>query len=443
MRGRIETWKTPCYFALFLLLGLLLAGSRLASQTPKQTGDEDFRFRPDHERESLGEDSAYRKFQKQEGIPTQGGFAVNVYDVKLGPWKRQGPGVTGAYVDLDGAGAIVNLAVTEIAVGTQTRPERHLFEENLIVLRGEGEVHIWQSDPAKKVVVPFRRGTVVSPPLNTWHEFVNKGKVPARMAAVTELPLKLDIFRNPDFIFNNNYNFTDRYNGQANYFDPENSIDYSPKLAHSFSIVNLIRDAWTWRLFHAGQGYGDIDRHFLMSDNSMSGNIESWPVGAYERAHAHGPGASIIHLGGPGYTLLWPQALGTTPWKNGKGDKVTRVDWKEGTFLIPPIHWYHQHFSTGPANAKFIRLGGFQNNEKYRITTTVMQGGDEGHLILFRDEDPYVRQLFEKEVANAGARVLMPPMKELIVYEKDCKSDQPGSMPDCGRIPAVVGNTVR
>jgi quercetin dioxygenase-like cupin family protein len=451
MRGNTGTWKIPFCVALVVSVGFLIAGSQLSSQTPGKGADDDFRFRPDHEREALGGQSAYRKFQQQEGIPVHQGFAINVYTVKIGPWKRMGQGVSGAYVDLDGAGGIVNLTVTEIAPGAQTRPEKHLFEEQVIIVRGEGEFHLWQTDPAKKVVVPWRRGSLFAPPLNTWHQFINKGKEPVRMAAVTDLPLKLDIFRNPDFVFNNNYNFTDRYNGQPDYFDPEKSIDYSPKTAHSLSIVNLVRDAWTWRLFHAGQGYGDIDRHFLLSDNSMTGHIEAWPVGAYQRAHRHGPGASIVHMGGPGYTLLWPMSLGTTPWKDGRGAKVVREDWKEGTFLIPPINWYHQHFAIGPANAKFIMLGSGPSNEKYRITTRVLRGEDVGHMILFKDEDPYVRQLFEKEVAKSGAKVLMPPVKELIVMERDsierdikagmdCNGAQ---QPQCARIPLVVGNTTK
>lgn len=44
---------------------------------------------------------------------------------------------------------------------------------------------------------------------------------------------------------------------------------------------------------------------------------------------------------------------------------------------------------------------------------------------------------------QARGKVLMPPMKELIAYEKDCKSDQPGANPECGRIPVVAGNTVK
>ena len=440
MRGRTGTWKTLCYFALFLSVGVLMAGSRLSSQAPGQTRDEDFRFRPDHERENLnvrgerGYQSPYRRFQAQEGIPVHTGFAVNLYTVKMAPWKRQGPGVTGSYVNLDGAAGLVDIMVWEMAVGAQTRPERHLFEEQMMVLSGEGETHIWQSDPAKKVVVPWRRGTVVSPPLNTWHQHFNKGKEPARLAAATDLPTKLNAFGNPDFLFSDTYNFTDRYNGQKDYFDPENSVDYSPKTDHSLSIVNLIRDARTWRLFWAGQGYGDIDRHFILSDNTMGGHIEAWPVGAYERAHAHGPGATIVHLGGPGYSLLWPRdLLGPTPWKDGKGDKVTRVDWKDGMVVIPPMRWYHQHFSTGPGNAKFIVLGG----------NTVQVPAGETHLIPFKEEDPSVRQLFEKEVAKTGGKVVMPPMKELIAVEERCGDVVISSRVGCGRIPAVAGSTVR
>jgi hypothetical protein len=355
------------------------------------------------------------------------GAAVNLYKIDLKPWKRLGPGVTGAYINLEGAGALVDVQCWEIVPGGQTKPERHLSEEQLLVLTGEvGETHLWQTDPAKKVVIPWKRGTVFSPPLNTYHMHINKGKTPARMVSVTDLPLKMDTFRNPEFIYNTPFNFTDRYNGQPDYFDPENSKDYSNKGSHAMSIVNLIRDAWGWRLFHAGQGYGDIDRHFILSDNTMTGHIEGWPVGAYQRAHKHGPSATIVHLGGHGYTLHWPASVGTnTPWKDGKGDQVQKIDWEEGTVLIPDIQWYHQHFATGPAHAKFIKLGSSPGNTKYQITTDVLYGGAR-HMISFAEEDPYVRQLFEKELAKNGMKIIMPPLEKLIEMEKA------GQIPDDG-----------
>ena len=404
----------PVFWRVVILL-LVLAGGLQA-----QRGDEDFRFRPDHERQSLKGKSPYLVFLDQEGIPVYTGWAVeDLYAAKLKPWKRQGPGVQGAYVYLDGTGGVVDAFCMEIAAKGQTKPERHLFEEQILILSGEGETHIWQKNPAKKVVIPWKKGTVFSPPLNTWHQHFNKGAAPSRLVAVTDMPIKLDLFRNTNFIFNNSFDFVDRYAGQANYFDPENSKDYnSTSSEHSLSVVNLVRNAWTWRLFLAGQGVGDIDRHFLMSDNTMGGHVEQFPVGTYERAHRHGPGSTIILLNGTGYSLMWPPALGINPWKDGKSEKVVRVDWKMGTILVPPTQWFHQHFNSGKEPARFIKLGGIPGNDIYRLSTRQLSGGDN-YMILFREEDSYVRSQFETQLARHGARIEMPPMRELIEYERN------------------------
>jgi hypothetical protein len=338
--------------------------------------------------------------------------------VALGSWKRAGSGIRGAYINLDGAGDIVDAFVMEIPVGGKTNPVRHLFEEQILFLAGEGETHIWQKDPQKAVVIPWREGTVFSPPLNANYQHVNKGSQVARLAAVTDLPLKLDLFRNTDFIFDTNFDFTDRYAGQPNYFDPENSKDYGPmKGSHSLSIVNVIRNAWTWRLFHAGQGFKDVDRHFVLSANTMTGHVEQFPSGTYERAHRHGPSSTIVLLTGTGYSLMWPTSLGETPWKNGKGNEVKRVNWKRGTMVVPPIQWYHQHFNNGKDPARFIKLGGSPGNELFPITTDVLEGG-ERYTILWRDEDAYVRELFKKELVEHGYELTMPSVEELTRIEK-------------------------
>ena len=81
------------------------------------------------------------------------------------------------------------------------------------------------------------------------------------------------------------------------------------------------------------------------------------------------------------------------------------------------MDWYHQHFATGPGHAKFIKLGG---------PTVRIPGGGGENLITYADEDPYVRQLFEGEVARNGAKSLMPSRTQLIEMEKE------------GRMPAIV-----
>jgi hypothetical protein len=155
-----------------------------------------------------------------------------------------------------------------------------------------------------------------------------------------------------------------------------------------------------------------------MSDNTMPGHVEQFPMGTYERAHRHGPGSTIVLLTGTGHSLMWPPSLGTTPWKDGKGDEVVRVDWKTGTIVVPPTLWYHQHFNTGKVPARFIKLGGIPGNEMYPMTTRVLRGGRETHMILFRDEDLFVRKTFEEELARNGSEIKMPPIKELIELER-------------------------
>lgn len=406
-------------FLMILLLGTLDA----------QDTNEDYRFRPAGEYdEMVAKKTPYEEFLEDENIPVITGWAADLYKVKLRPWRRMGPGVTGAYLILEGAGGAIDNYAMELPVGGKTKPERHVFEEQVIVLSGQGEFHVWQNDPEKKAIVPFQKGSVLAPPMNTWHQFLNTGDEPVRVAGETDLPLRLDLYRNRAFIFDNPFQFTDRYAGDPDYFDPENSKDYNSNPDHhSLSVVNFIRNAWAWRLFHAGQGYGDTDRHFLMADNSMPGHVEQFPQGTYERGHRHGPGATIILLSGTGHSLLWPNNLGETPWKDGKGDKVHRVDWGPGVIFVPPLQHYHQHFNTGTAPARFIRLGGAPGNQKYKLRVEDVLSTGKNTMIRFREEDPYIRQHFEEELAQHGAKIRMPPMETLIRLERESGGEMLGA----------------
>jgi oxalate decarboxylase/phosphoglucose isomerase-like protein (cupin superfamily) len=405
---------------LYWMMGMVwMLAVVVPSELCGQNADQDYRFHPDAERQGIGRPSGYQEFLLSEEIPNYTGWAVDLYNLGLEPWKRLGPEVLGAYINLDGTGGVVNAFAMKILPRGETRPERHLFEEQLMILTGEGETHIWRKNPAQKVVIPWKKGTVFSPPLNTWHRHVNRGSEPVLLVAVTDLPIKADLFRNMEFIFNVEFDFSERYAGQPGYFDPENSQDYAPGQGrHSLSIVNLVRNAWSWRLFHAGQGVGDVDRHYIMSNNMIGGHVEQFPVGTYERGHRHGPGATIVLLSGVGRTLMWPRPFGKTPWKDGRSDQVIELNWKVGTLLIPPTQWYHQHFNLGREPARFINLGEIPGtNEMYPMTSKQLAGGDNG-IILFREEDPYVREMFEKELARRGVDPLMPAREILNEMEQ-------------------------
>ncbi|MBI4483899.1 MAG: cupin domain-containing protein [Acidobacteria bacterium] len=379
-------------------------------------GDGQVRFRPRSERLQLGKKSAYQKWLEAEGIPVHQGSAIpDVKKLELGPWKRLG--ARGAYIFLEGCGGVVDAYLLEVSPGKQTNPERHIFEENFLVLEGSGETHVWQPGKSRQVVA-WKKGSIFSPPLNTWHQHSNNGAQPAKLLAVTGAPLLLDLLRDPKFVYGVNYDFTDRYNGQPNYFDPEISRDYESEKGqqHALSIVNIVRDGWGIQLFPAGQGVNDIDRHFILSDNTMDAHIEEFPVGEYERAHRHGPGASIIILNGSGYTLMWPSELGERPYANGHADKIVKLEWQEGSFIIPPIQWYHQHFNNGKEPARWLKLGYRPGNDLYPMT---MEYGGDTVLLKFADEDPQIRKQFEEELAKHGAKMQMPPRDELIRLEKE------------------------
>ncbi len=96
-------------------------------------------------------------------------------------------------------------------------PEKHLYEKVICVLSGEGRTEIEQ-DGRATISFEWHTGSLFSPPMNTRHRVINTGKEPALFMAVTTAPMIFDNFHNDDFIFNCDYAFTDRYDGQEGYF---------------------------------------------------------------------------------------------------------------------------------------------------------------------------------------------------------------------------------
>ena len=67
--------------------------------------------------------------------------------------------------------------------------------------------------------VRWGEGSLFAPPLNAVHRHYNDDPAkPARLLAVTTLPLTLQLTGNVDFVTKTSFNFTDRYNGQEEYF---------------------------------------------------------------------------------------------------------------------------------------------------------------------------------------------------------------------------------
>jgi hypothetical protein len=95
---------------------------------------------------------------------------------------------------------------------------------------------------------------------------------------------------------------------------------------------------------------------------------------------------------GKGYTVMWPE-----------GSPKQRFDWQEGSIIVPPDRWFHQHFNTGKGEARYlaIRWGGrkFLMGKQFITDKSLKEGGDQ---IEYEDEDPMIRKMFEEALAKEG-----------------------------------------
>jgi oxalate decarboxylase/phosphoglucose isomerase-like protein (cupin superfamily) len=116
------------------------------------------------------------------------------------------------------------------------------------------------------------------------------------------------------------------------------------------------------------------------------------PNQVYKKAHRHGPGFAIVIPAGEGYSIMW---------KEGQ-EKIT-VPWHEASIFVPPNRWFHQHFNTGQIPARYFAMHPpvqFAYDEKVEDRAT--------NQIEYVNEEPWIRQKFEEELAQRGMLTSMP-----------------------------------
>lgn len=356
--------------------------------------------------------TAYESWLEREGIPVFEGYGVkDLKSLSLGKWGRLG--CKGAYVQLRGMEGITGLYVVEVAPAAQTNPEHHMFEKIFFVLTGRGRTEIAQrGKPAQ--VVEWREGGLFSPPLNTSHRLINTGNDPSVLVAVTTAPMVFDHFHSEAFVFNCDFAFTDRYDGQEGYFSVGSRRFLSDDNKQWIWETNIIPDVAAATLDPQEQkGVGVQLTQFEISDNTLIGHVAEWPTGRYHKAHHHGGGAVLLILRSVGYSLMWPNEWGPRPYAAGYGDRVVRVDWSPGSVFCPPTGWFHQHFNTGSESALQLALRCGSQYFPLGIRVAAIRAGvyksvkEGGTLIEYEDEDPAIRRIYESELRKRGVKSAM------------------------------------
>jgi mannose-6-phosphate isomerase-like protein (cupin superfamily) len=358
----------------------------------------------------------YERWIREQGVPVIEGYGVDVTDMALGDWPQKGG--RGAFVQLRGMEGATAMEVVEIPPRKALEPDKHLYEKVFYVISGLGSTEVWQNGQPKRFF-EWGPGSLFATPLNASYRLINGGSQPARLASVTNAPMIMDMFHNADFVFNCDYQFTDRYNGEENYFEVSNKRYVIGR--GNYWDTNFIADVSTASIdAHEYKGKGGSFTGFEIAGNSLVGHLVEWPVGMYHKAHYHGAGAVLLILKSEGYTIMWPNELGIHPYESGHGDQVVRVDWKPGTAFGPPNGWFHQHFNLGqkPARQLALRYGSKRHKMGFYVAAQKRDGGvfisvkEGGTLIEYEDEDPEIRRIFEAEIKKRGIENKMPAIKK-------------------------------
>ena len=341
---------------------------------------------------SIGRGTDYDRWLAAEGVPViEGLFIEDVGSVEVGDWARRG--CRGAVARLRGSEDVNDAHIIEIPAGGEVAPERHLYEELIYVVAGRGSTKIWNGQGAVSTF-EWQKGSLFSVPLNTFSQHFNgSGSRAARFYSVTSAPLMMKLFHNLDFMYSCDYDFTDRFSAANSDFSGEGTA-YQGRVWESKFIADVgATELQAWK----ERGAGGSNVMLEIADSSMCGHISQFPVGTYKKAHRHRAGAHVIIVSGTGFSLLWPD-----------GEPMQPVEWRAGSVVVPPDRWFHQHFNTGTEPARYLALRWGSKKypvfKSYKIDKPTTQGGDQ---IEYYDEDPAVREMFEKHLARNGAQSRM------------------------------------
>jgi mannose-6-phosphate isomerase-like protein (cupin superfamily) len=345
----------------------------------------------------------YLDWLKQEGLPLTEHYGVDLFTVETRPWARYG--VNAAAVHLKGRGDFCNMFLFDIPPGGSTAPQRHLYEDVMYVLEGRGSTEITLPDGRKR---SFEWGpkSLFAIPLNARHRLFNaSGRERALVVSTTDLPLVLNTFHNEKFVFDNDFDFSERA-GKDDYYSGEGDL-ITVKPGNHMWETNFVPDLAGIDLKSWGdRGAGGSNIMFVLADGTMHAHISEMPVGTYKKGHRHGPSFHVMCVTGQGYSLLW--------YENEKD--FLRIDWQHGTVFPPCDRQFHQHFNTSNAPARYLAtavgglrypltfaqrrsLLGAKPGETGAVSLSLKQGGDQ---IEYEDQDPRIHEIWLNELKKHG-----------------------------------------
>ena len=362
----------------------------------------------------------YDVFMEEEEIPVYRGLGMaDVREIPRKPWKRMGG--QGSYIQLDGTDGKLGMYALELPPRGETNVERHIYDEVFYVIEGRGSTEVWREGSSRKLSFEWQAGSLFAIPVNTNHRIINVSSGAAVFIAGTTAPPIFNVFDNPGFIFNDRYEFTDRFDDSDDYFKPQDDLRADPMRERAMRETNLIPDIATCELPLDNQrspGYRRVIPYMARGKFSMF--VGEHLSGRYTMAHhPPGPGSVVlICIRGKGYTVAWPRNATTRPWESGNDHLVERQDYSPGGMVVNNpggTGWFHMHHSVGEEPLRLMVFGGAAQG----VGPQIRRPGEEevsgnlplaegGRSITYHLEDPYIREEYKRMLANEGVEFQMP-----------------------------------
>ncbi|MBI4297760.1 MAG: cupin domain-containing protein [Chloroflexi bacterium] len=346
--------------------------------------------------------TTYDEWVESQKLPVHKGHLIeDMRTTELGWWDERK--CNAAFVQLVGDEDIAEIRVIEIPPGKSIAPWKFGLDEIYYVLEGRGLATIWGLPGMERKTCEWQERSLFVAPRQSFRQLSNaRGDKPARLMSYNYLPLAMQAVRDPNFFFNNPYETAPSAGKESEDFYSEakavwtESEEGRPSGRGNYYTWygNFFPDMGAWSKLDPlrNRGAGGHRVYVEVPNSSLSAHMSVFPAQTYKKAHRHGPGRFLVIPAGEGYSVLWEE-----------GKKKIVVPWHEASAFVPPMHWYHQHFNVGSTPARYLAL------HPPRIFT----GGystmtDPARQIEYPDEDPWIRQTFEKELGKRDLTSIMP-----------------------------------
>jgi hypothetical protein len=346
----------------------------------------------------------YDRWLESLGVPVFHGYYIeDLRTLKLGYWDRRGCDV--AFLQLAGQEGVSGASLIEIPPGQTLPPFRIAIDDLAYVVQGRGLTTIWAGDKPK-VTFEWQKHSMFLAPANYTYQLTNtQGNQPVRILFTNGLPTAMTAIPDARFYFDSSVVDLDVLYGSELDFYSEAKVarETSGRMRHIW-MGNFFPDMLLWDKLEPfrGRGAGGHVVWITFPKSLHGSHMSVFDAGTYKKGHRHGPGVVIVIPAGEGFSVMWP---------NQDAEKVV-IPWHEGSVFVPPNRWWHQHFNAGATPARYIALhaptgmptgaASFTSSAGERLTNR------EEDQIEYPDEDPWIRQHFEAELAKRGVTSKMP-----------------------------------